>query len=139
MATTSENPFRPSSIAELIALAQGIASAQVRMNLHQEVAIRYGLLAALLIAGGLTPPAIISGYRTHAEQRQLHNAGRPAARRSWHTLGAAIDVDASNPTYQLFAALWRALGGRVSDDFSTDPHPGHLDFELPGVAPSPSF
>lgn len=131
--------FKPRNLNELLALAESAASAQLNLGMRPEAAYRFGLLAAIFVALDLVPPAIISGFRTHQEQRQLRDIGRPTASRSLHTVGLAYDVDTTNPTFPTFAYMWKLLGGRDSRDFETNPHGGHLDFPVAGIEPDPSY
>lgn len=135
---TTPNPFRPTTQQELLALAVSIANPLATRGTRPEVALRYGLLAALLFAVGVAPPAVISAARTHAEQKKLHELGRPTARYSWHTRGLALDVDTTNPSFPIFAALWKLLGGRDGREFET-PDPGHLDFPIAELQPDASY
>lgn len=139
-----EMAFEIKTQQQLIALAIGIARAQIAVSIRPEAAIRFGLINALLIAAGLPAPILISGFRTLQQQANLRNVRgadgqllKPA-RRSWHTVGLAFDLDKSSPTLPLFAALWRLLGGRVGADFDS-PDPGHFDFPLSGITPSAAF
>lgn len=136
--------FKIRSQQELIALAIGIVRAQIAVSIRPEAAIRFGLIAALLIANHLPVPRIISGFRTLRQQANLRNVvgsdGQPLqpARFSQHTVGLAFDLDQDSPTLPVFALIWRLLGGRVGSDF-TSPDPGHFDFPVAGIEPEAAF
>lgn len=136
--------FKPRNQQQLIALAVAMAEAQIALFIRPEAAIRFGLIMALFIAAGIPPPLLLSGFRTLVQQANLRNViGADGlrlnpARRSWHTEGLAFDLDQSSPAINLFAALWRLLGGRVGADFAS-PDPGHFDFPIQGREPSPAF
>jgi hypothetical protein len=106
--------------------------------LHPEVAARYAVIDAVMRHFYQSEaPDILSGFRSLDAQRRLHLAGRPAARRSWHTVARAIDVDKNSPNLQLFGELWELTGGRWGKRF-TKPDINHFDF--PGaVQPEPAF
>lgn len=132
---------------QFIAWAVGIARSQVTNGIHPEAAIRFGIVSAILVALGRPVPAMVSGLRTLARQRELWELNRrfpnardarPVAERSWHTEGLALDIDANSPSTPLFEALWRAMGGRVGRDFRT-PDPGHLDFPIQTIIPRSIF
>jgi len=133
-----ETTFKITTVDQLLALAEAAAQYQIRQTIHPQAAYRYGLIGAILAAVGLAVPMELSGYRSVAEQKALHDQGLKAARNSWHTLGLAFDLDPGSPTFPLFAALWKALGGRDGRDF-LDPDPGHLDFPLQGITPPAAF
>lgn len=139
-----EMAFEIKTQQQLIALAIGMARAQVAASIRPEAAIRFGLINALFIAAGIPPPLLLSGFRTLVQQANLRNVvgsdGQllKPARRSWHTVGLAFDLDRTSPSIPLFGALWRLLGGRVGADFAS-PDPGHFDFPIQGIEPSPAF
>lgn len=133
-----ETTLKITTLAQLLALAEAGAQYQIGQTIHPQAAYRYGLAGAILAAAGLPVPAVLSGYRSLAQQKALHDQGLKAARNSWHTLGLAFDLDTASPTFPLFAALWKALGGRDGRDFS-DPDPGHVDFPLQGITPQAAF
>lgn len=118
---------------QFVAVALGVARAQVSFNIRPEAAIRWGIISALMAVNGLAVPSIISGFRSLEKQAELAalnarfpNAtdARPVARRSWHTVGLAFDVPTSSPDFEVFAFLWKRLGGRDGRDFLTpDPWP----------------
>jgi len=136
--------FKINTRQQLIALAIGIARAQIAVSIRPEAAVRFGLISALFIAAGIPVPAILSGFRTLTQQANLRNVRGVGgeflqpARRSWHTRGLAFDLDQSSPTIDVFANVWRLLGGRAGSDFAS-PDPGHFDFPIEGLEPSPAF
>jgi len=129
---------------ELLALATGMARAQIDQQMHIQAAARHGLVGALMVAIGLSVPEIISGFRAHSFQAGLRevkgNDGQflQPARRSWHTRGLAYDLDQSAEFFDIYAILWKLLGGRDGRDFS-NPDPGHFDIPVAGLEPDPSF
>lgn len=129
------------TLEEVIRTAQGISDqiAAEQPNLDPEVRVRYALIDAIFqLALGRGAPGIISGYRSLRDQRRLRREGRPAARRSWHTLGRAIDLEPLEPQdLDHFADLWELTGGRAGRTF-TQPDINH--FDLPGpVEPPPAW
>lgn len=54
------------------------------------------------------------------------------ARRSWHALGLAIDVETRVKGYPAYRELMRFLGVRVGEDFGDK---GHFDVPIPGQEP----
>lgn len=105
-------------------------------GLHSDAAALYAVTdAAFELFLGRRAPRIISGLRTAAHQRALHEQGRPAARQSWHLVGRAIDLDAFSPDLELFESVWTFLGGRAGSSFGDPNH-----FDVPGAQlPPPAF
>jgi len=110
-------------------------------SFHEAVAARYAAADVILSdRTGKGAPPITSGYRPLWKQRELYRrwtAGDPGvivrpARTSWHTEGRAIDVDRRHQNFDLFVAVWEALGGRWGGRFSK-PDPVH--FDVPGSSP----
>lgn len=112
-------------------------------QLHPEVAMRYGLIQALLQMVGRDAPAITSGGRTAAYQKELYDCWlKPAcrsrrgivakpARSSWHIGGLAFDANSYAKDFALFTTLWKVLpGGRYGGDFST---PDRVHFDIGGL------
>lgn len=109
-------------------------------TLSPDIAYGYaGIDAYLWASTGQGAPRIISGFRSLSRQRQLaerwfsgNRVGLVAkpARRSWHTLGRALDLDRSDPNYNTFISWWKQWYGpalRVGETFGD---PGHAD--VPG-------
>lgn len=130
--------LQPRTFAEVLALAEGIASAQIRVGVHPAAAIRLGLIDSLMLTAGLQPPAILSGQRSCQRQAELKLLGRPAAAQSWHVPGLAFDLDYTSPNYDTFTQLWKLFGGRDGRDFSV-PDQGHVDLPIGGLEPAPCF
>lgn len=131
---------------ELIEAAQPIADALMEQRLAEDVAARYAAFDVVLRdRTGDGAPAIVSGYRSPAKQRELlqrWEAGDPGivakpARFSWHMEGRAIDVDTSHPNFEAFRQMWEDSGGRWGGRFS---NPDAVHFDVPGsVSPEPAY
>jgi len=129
---------------QLFAVAVGMARAQEDRGIHPAAAIRFGLISALLAMAGIPQPDWVSGFRTLTQQAALRTVvgfdGKflKPAQRSWHTRGLAYDLRVASPSFNVFALLWTALGGRDGRDFLS-PDPGHLDFPIKGLEPEAAF
>lgn len=130
------NTIRPKTDAEFLALVQAAYDYQTRQLMHPQAAIRYALIGSLLAAAGIPVPAVISGVRSAEKQRQLINEGKSTACASWHLGGLAYDLDTNSPGFDVFARIWKLLGGRDGRDFA-DPDPGHVDFPTDSVTITP--
>ena len=117
----------------------------IRAGTIEPVAIRHAWATAYLwyFYGYDFPgrPDIISGYRAPFEQAELYRrwqrgdkeglAGKPA-RRSWHTIGRAIDVETGVAGFPAYAYLMVQLGMRWGEKFGDRPH-----FDLPSASQLP--
>ena len=68
-------------------------------RLVPEMAVRWAILELIMLLNGLSPGRITTAFRSLEYQRELkrrHDAREPGispvARRSWHTVGQAIDA-----------------------------------------------
>lgn len=106
----------PGTITRAITTATKVAW---QWSLFPETAIRYGLADAVLRdLTGKGAPAITSGGRTAAKQRELRDrfdAGEKGiydpARCSWHLGGLALDVTQNAANYENFKKLWQLMPG----------------------------
>jgi hypothetical protein len=117
-----------------------------RFRLIEPIAIRHAWATLLLwYWWGYTEPDrpdIISGFRSPAKQAELlrrwqagDRAGiiaRPA-RRSWHMVGQALDVESNVRGFEDYAAIMRAYGLRDGRTFGDR---GHFDYPV-GPSPAP--
>ena len=116
-----------------------------RMGLIDPLAVRHAWATAYLwYWWGLDEPDrpdIISGYRDPFRQRELLQrwkrgdraglAGKPA-RRSWHTLGRAMDVETDVAGFRAYAYRMERMGVRWGAKFGDTPQ-----FDLPDPKQSP--
>ena len=98
-------------------------------------------------------PSIVSAVRTCAEETNLASNPSGKAKRSWHVLGRAVDIElhlgapADDPTkfYRELGQWWREQGGTWGGDWPTSfqPFPGFtvgdvMHFQwTPGLGDSP--
>lgn len=109
---------------------------RAKFKLNREISNSYALItAAIEILLGQQPPEIVSGLRTPARQRRLFEQwkrGDPRvrfqpARRSWHMLGRAFDLQSGNPTFEAFRVGWQAIEGQTGRDGASFGDLGHFD------------
>lgn len=129
-------PFSPSQIQQLEQLsAQWITHLETSWGLRSQIATRVGIAYAIMQFFGISPPKIISGYRSPSRQLQLiaqwesgQRSGfssRPSVK-SWHMQGYAIDVHRSAPSFSLLKDLLLIFGLRYGGNFRS-PSPNHFD------------
>jgi len=115
-----------------------------KFRINRAISGPYALIAAAIeVLTGRPAPRIISGFRTQQRQRDLFvrwSRGDPGvpfrpAKRSWHTLGRAIDTDRSNPTWNLFQRVWGQWMAGVGRDGATFGDAGHFDVPGPTLPP----
>jgi hypothetical protein len=128
-------------LAEAIRIA---LAAMSKYKLHPDLAARYGVASAIVSAIGQQVPEITSGYRSLSYQRELYDrwkAGEKGiykpAQYSRHTttvLGipsaTALDVNTKRTGFQLFIAVWKALGGNWGGDYKNS-DPPHFSADWP--------
>lgn len=126
--------------------SQTYNDARNRWGLDWRLAYVYAVIDAFLWERvGQGAPAIISGYRSPEYQADLYRrweAGDPSiqykpARYSLHTLGQAIDLRKSDPTYYDWEKIWDSwLGEKWGINGETFGDPGHYAIRTGDIPPA---
>lgn len=125
---------------------RALASANASLwGLKPEAAVAWAAVQWILPQLGIPVPEVISGFRSPQRQGELYRAwveGRrdglasKPARRSWHIVGRAIDIQTDSPGFEAAKVVLQAFGARWGGNFQR-PSPGHFDW--PDAAQPPDF
>lgn len=102
---------------DLVNQAHKELSQPIMQKLDQGFALRMAILLGIANLFGLrlTPT---SGYRDLQKQRELHEMGYPTAKKSWHTVGKAMDIHGTEAELAFLGGLAPYLGLRWGGNFA---------------------